>query len=80
MATAKADSSKPKVDGSLLGIVTHWRVVVADMARVYGLDLYDPDVLARPWPGVRTMLFALLDMPDSWLRRALADKEVPRGS
>lgn len=26
-----------------------------------GLDLYDPAVRARPWPGVRTLIFSLLD-------------------
>ena len=41
------------------------------MAEVYGLDLYDPAVLARPWPGVRTMIFALLERPHGHLRAAL---------
>ena len=59
------------MDGSLLGIVTHWRVVVADLAQFFGVDLYDPAVLDRPWPGVRTMIFALLDMPESRLHRVL---------
>ncbi|WHP18840.1 hypothetical protein [Cellulomonas sp. ES6] len=65
----------PEVDGSLLAIVTHWRVVVADLAQYFGVDLYDPTVLARPWPGVRTMIFALLDMPESRLRRELTIRE-----
>jgi hypothetical protein len=64
-------TTKSTVDGSLLAIVTHWRLVIADLAEIYGVDLYDPQVLARPWPGVRTMLFALLDHPNSRLRRAL---------
>lgn len=69
---ARAASAKaPEIDGSLLAIVTHWRLVVVDMARIFRLDLYDPTVLARPWPGVRAMIFSLLDMPDSWLRAAL---------
>ena len=55
----------------MLGIVSHWRCVVADLAEFFGVDLYDPAVLARPWPGVRTMIHALLDMPESRLRRAL---------
>ena len=59
------------MDGSLLAIVTHWRIVVAEMAEVYGLDLYDPATLARPWPGVRTMIFALLERPHGHLRAAL---------
>lgn len=68
-------SAAPAVDGSLLGIVTHWRCVVADLAQHFGVDLYDPAVLDRPWPGVRTMIFALLDMPESRLRRALTTRE-----
>lgn len=41
------------------------------MLAIYHLDLYDPAVLARPWLGVRHALYALLDHPDSLLRRAL---------
>lgn len=70
-APVAAAVKAPEVDGSLLAIVTHWRVVVADLAQHFGVDLYDPAVLDRPWPGVRTMLFALLDMPESRLRRVL---------
>jgi len=66
-----AEVKAPELDGSLLAIVTHWRVVVADLAQHFQVDLYDPAVLDRPWPGVRTMLFALLDMPESRLRRVL---------
>lgn len=51
--------------------MTHWRLVVADFLSIYHLDLYDPAVLARPWPGIRTALFALFENPDSLLRRAL---------
>lgn len=59
------------MDGSTLAMVTHWRLVAADLLAIYGLDLYDPAVLARPWPGVRTAIHALYDHPDSRLRRAL---------
>ena len=77
VATGTASAAKvPEVDGSVLAIVTHWRLVVADMAEHFTLDLYDPAVLGRPWPGVRTMIFALLDMPESRLRRALTIREV----
>ena len=51
------------VDGSLLALVTNWKLVVADLSSEFGVDLYDPAVLARPWPGVRTMIFSLIDMP-----------------
>ena len=59
------------VDGSWCAIVEHWRVVVADLALHYRIDLYDPAVLDRPWPGIRTMIFALIDQRDTRLRRAL---------
>ncbi len=70
-AAAPAASKGPEIDGSLLGIVTNWRCVVADLGQYFGVDLYDPAVLDRPWPGVRTMIFSLLDMPESRLRRVL---------
>lgn len=73
--TQAAGQKGPKIDGSLLAIVTHWRLVVADMAEVYHIDLYHPDVLAGPWQGIRTMLFALLDRPGTRLRAALTIKE-----
>lgn len=62
---------KPTVDGSILAIVQHWRIVVAELAERFHVDLYDPAVRARPWPGVRTMIFTLLDTPGSRLREAL---------
>jgi hypothetical protein len=43
------------IDGSLLALITNWRLVVAELAE-RGIDLYDPEVLARPWPGVRAVL------------------------
>jgi len=58
---AKPDAAE--IDGSLLALVTNWKLVVADLASEFGLDLYDPAVLVRPWPGVRTMIFSLLDSP-----------------
>lgn len=57
------------VDGSLLALVSNWRLVIADLAE-RGIDLYDPAVLARPWPGVRTAIFSLLDS-NTRLRAAL---------
>lgn len=75
-AAPTAQVTGAQVDGSLLALVSHWRLVVAEVAEVYGLDLHDPAVLARPWPGVRTMIFALLERPGGWLRAALT-KEAP---
>jgi len=66
-AVAKVDA--PEIDGSFLAIVTHWRLVVAELAE-RGIDMYDPAVLARPWPGVRAVIFSLLDS-DTRLRAAL---------
>lgn len=68
---APAVTKPSAVDGSLLAIVTHWRIVIAELITEHGIDLYDPAVLARPWPGIRTLIFTLIDMPDSRLRAAL---------
>jgi len=58
-----------EIDGSILALVTNWRLVVAELIE-RGIDLYDPAVLARPWPGVRAAIFSLLDSPTR-LRAAL---------
>lgn len=34
---------------------------MCDLGERYGIDLYDPVVLARPWPGVRTMIYSLIN-------------------
>jgi hypothetical protein len=66
-----APSAQPQVDidGSTLALVTHWRLVVAELVE-RGIDLYDPVVLARPWPGIRAAIYSLLDSPTR-LRAAL---------
>ncbi|MGV8972915.1 MAG: hypothetical protein ACOH10_11385 [Rhodoglobus sp.] len=51
-------------------VVGHWDLVIADLAERFGIDLYDPAVLARPWPGVRTLILGLLRV-DSRLANAL---------
>lgn len=53
-------SRAPEIDTSWLAIVTHWRLVVAELM-IHGVDLYDPAVRSRPWMGVRTLIFSLLD-------------------
>ncbi len=55
---------------SLTDLVRHWRLVEADLIKEYGIDLWDPAVRARPWPGIRTAIFSLIDS-DTRLRRAL---------
>lgn len=61
----------PQIDGSLLAIVEHWRLVVADLMDA-GIDLWDPAVRALPWPGLRTKIFSLLEPgSNSRLRAAL---------
>lgn len=55
-------------------IVSHWDLVHRDLAERYRIDLYDPAVLARPWPGIRTLILGLLREP-SRLSHAL--KEQP---
>jgi hypothetical protein len=65
------ENTTPEVDGSLVAIVSHWRLVVADLIDD-GIDLWDPAVRARPWPGIRTKIFSLLDPGSpSRLRAAL---------
>ena len=64
----------PQIDGSALALVRNWRLVLADLALHNQVDLYDPAVLARPWPGIRNMIYSLLDH-DTRLRRALTVKE-----
>ncbi|WP_193596070.1 hypothetical protein [Microbacterium sp. YJN-G] len=64
-----APTDKPQIDTSWLAIVLHWRIVVAELME-RGVDLYDPAVRVRPWPGVRTLIFSLLESPTR-LREAL---------
>lgn len=63
-------TGKPEIDTSWFAITQQWRIVVADLAREFHIDLYDEAVRRRPWPGVRTMIFSLLDSPTR-LREAL---------
>jgi hypothetical protein len=44
--------------------------VVVAVLMERGIDLYDPAVLARPWRGIRTLLFFIIDTP-SPLRQVL---------
>jgi hypothetical protein len=70
----------PKLDTSWLAIVSHWRIVVAELME-RGVDLYDPALRARPWMGVRALIFSLIDS-DTRLRAALrrdADGEEAHG-
>ncbi len=53
-------SKEAEIDTSWFAIVQHWRIVVAELMRE-GVDLYDPAVLARPWLGVRALIFSLLE-------------------
>lgn len=64
----------PQRDDSLFALLSHWSLVVADLSRHHHVDLYDPAVLARPWVGIRTMIFSLLDEPTR-LRAALMIQE-----
>lgn len=59
-APAAAAAKATEIDGSWLALVTNWRLVIAELAE-RGIDLYDPAVLARPWPGIRAVIFSLLD-------------------
>jgi hypothetical protein len=44
---------------------------VADLSELYRLDLFDPAVLARPWLGVRALIFDLIHDPRSRLHHSL---------
>lgn len=48
----------------------HWGAVLADLAPL-GIDLYDPVVLARPWPGLRDIILSFVSSPTSRLAAAL---------
>lgn len=54
----------------LTDILGHWDAIAADLAEKFHLDLYAPHVRARPWPGIRNLIFGLLNEP-SRLSRAL---------
>lgn len=69
--TSSVSAAEPDIDGSLIALVSNWRFVIADLLEHFHLDLYDPAVRARPWPGVRTAIFTLIDTPGTRLRRAL---------
>lgn len=65
-----AAPTKTDIDYSIFGLVSNWRSVIADLMK-QGIDLYDPAVRERPWPGVRTLIFDLIDTPGSRIREAL---------
>lgn len=72
VATPGAPDEKdtaPSLDVTWMWLVEHWQLVIADLSLHHHVDLYDEAVRARPWPGVRTMIFSLLDS-DTRLRRA----------
>lgn len=68
---AVEQKTAPKIDHSLSALLENWQIVTADLSLHHQVDLYDPAILARPWPGIRTMIFSLIDQPDSRLRAAL---------
>lgn len=52
----------------LADFAAHWDLVIRDLADTYGIDLYDPTVLARPWPGIRILMWGLIHEPSRLLR------------
>ncbi|MFD4957149.1 hypothetical protein [Microbacterium sp. NPDC058389] len=66
---APAKSKTPDIDFSLIALLSQWQLVVAELAE-RGVDLYDPAVRRRPWPGIRALIFSLYDSP-SRLRAVL---------
>lgn len=69
-AAVDAPVRQSDYDTSWLALVTHWRLVAAGLAQTFHVDLFDDAVLARPWPGVRGMIFTLVE-EDPRLRAAL---------
>lgn len=65
-----AAAAGPDIDYSLLGLVSHWALVVADLSRHHHINLHEPAVRALPWTAVRTQVFSLIDEPTR-LRAAL---------
>lgn len=55
-------------------LAQHWDAVHTDLAEIYGVDLHDPAVLARPWPGVRLLIVSLLTRPCRLLTRLEGDR------
>ncbi len=55
---------------SWVSLIEHWRLVIADLRKEEGIDLYSPSVLAGSWLTVRSAIFSLLDSPTR-LRSAL---------
>lgn len=58
------------LDMSLLALILHWPLVVADLSRHHKINLYDPAVRAWPLTAVRTLIYSLIDEPTR-LRAAL---------
>lgn len=65
-----APSQAPDLDLSWCALVENWRLVLAGLAERFHIDLHDPAVRARPWLGVRGMIFTLIE-DDPRLRAAL---------
>lgn len=52
-------------------IVSHWRLAVLDLRRLYGIDLTDPAVIHGPWSRIRPYLLGTLAEPSSLVFRAV---------
>jgi len=51
-----------EVDGSAFALITHWRLVVAELAE-RGVYMHSRAVLDMPWLDVRALVYSLLDSP-----------------
>ncbi|OZD48650.1 hypothetical protein CH252_19170 [Rhodococcus sp. 06-1477-1B] len=61
---------RSNVETSWTAITAHWGIVLAELSLHHHVDLYEKAALARPWMGVRGMIFELLGR-DTRLRAAL---------
>lgn len=62
MQAQTAQATSPVLDTSWLALVTHWRLIIAELL-TRGIDIHHPDVLAGPWLSVRAAIFDLIDSP-----------------
>jgi hypothetical protein len=72
-AAPQADETVTARPVTWLDLVERWDLVTYDLSRLHRVDLHHPDTLARPWPGIRSMILGLLGDPNSRLRADLEE-------
>lgn len=60
-------------------ILRLWPLVVPDLSELYGIDVYDRELMhSRPWPWLRQHLIGLLSSRQSRVRRVLLPDPKPQ--